>query len=58
MYPPHPYQVFLQLGVTKADGYDPPKNAPDFRETLGYTQRWLRDNQEKYRIQRFDAGSK
>lgn len=58
MYPSHPYRVFLQLGVTKTEGYDPPKNAPDFRETLGYTQRWLRDNQEKYRIQRFSAGSK
>ena len=57
-YPPHPYRVFLQLGVTKTDGYDPPKNSPDFRDTLKYTQSWLRDNQEKYRIQRFDAGSK
>jgi RNA polymerase sigma factor (sigma-70 family) len=54
-YPTHPYQVFLQLGVTKADGYDPPKNAPDFRDTLRYTQNWLRDNQEKYRIQRFTS---
>ena len=58
IYPPHPYRIFLQLGVTKTDGYDPPKNAPDFRETLKYTQSWLRDNQEKYRIQRFSAGSK
>jgi hypothetical protein len=58
MYPPHPYRVFLQLGATRTDGYDPPKNAPDFRETLRYTQNWLRDNQEKYRIQRFSAGSK
>jgi hypothetical protein len=58
MYPPHPYRLFLQLGVTKTDGYDPPKNAPDFRETLRYTQNWLRDNQENYRIQRFSAGSK
>src|SRR5262249_23930638 len=57
-YPSHPYQVFLQLGVTKADGYDPPKNAPDTRDTIRYTQNWLRDNQEKYRIQRFSAGSK
>lgn len=56
MYPPHPYHVFLRLGVTKADGYDPPTN--DNRDTLKYTQSWLRDNQEKYRIQRFWAGSK
>jgi hypothetical protein len=57
IYPPHPYRVFLQLGVTRTDGYDPPKN-PAIREPLGYTERWLRDNQEKYRIQRFSAGSK
>jgi len=57
-YPTHPYRLFLQLGVTKTDGYDPPKNAPDFRDTLRYTQSWLRDNQEKYLIQRFSAGSK
>jgi hypothetical protein len=58
MYPPHPYRLFLRLGVTKTDGYDPPKNVPDFRDTLRYTQNWLRDNQEKYRIQRLSAGSK
>jgi len=58
IYPPHPYRVFLQLGVIRTDGYDPPNKAPDFREPLGYTQRWLRDNQEKYRIRRFSAGSK
>jgi hypothetical protein len=52
-YPPHPYKVFLQLGVTKTDGYEPPAKAPDIRETLKYTQNWLRDNQETYRIQRF-----
>ena len=52
-YPPHPYRVFLELGVKKADGYGPPANAPDFRDTLRYTQTWIRDNQEKYRIQRF-----
>jgi uncharacterized protein (TIGR03067 family) len=57
-YPSHPYQVFLQLGVTKASGYDPPTKSPDSRDTLRYTQNWLRDNQEKYRIQRFSAGSK
>ena len=54
-YPWHPYWIFLQLGVTKADGYDPPIKAPDFRDTLRYTQNWLRDNQQKYRIQRFTS---
>jgi RNA polymerase sigma-70 factor (ECF subfamily) len=54
-YPSHPYQVFLQLGVTKADGYDPPIKAPDSQDILRYTQNWLRDNQEKYRIQRFTS---
>lgn len=56
-YPPHPYRVFLQLGVKKTDGYDPPTNGPDFRDTLRYAQGWIRDNREKYRIQRF-ASSK
>jgi hypothetical protein len=58
IYPPHPYRIFLQLGVAKKDGYEPPINAPDFRETLTYTQGWIRNNQEKYRIQRFSAGAK
>ena len=58
IYPPHPYRIFLQLGVAKKDGFEPPINAPDFRETLGYTQSWLRDNQEKYRIKRVTASSK
>ena len=53
MYPGHPYRVFLELGVKKADGYDPPANPTEFRHTFPYTQRWIRDNQEKYRIQRF-----
>jgi hypothetical protein len=56
-YPPHPYRVFLQLGVKKTDGYDPPTNAPDFRDTLRYTQTWIQDNQDKYCIKRF-ASSK
>ena len=52
-YPPHPYRVFLQLDVTKTDGYDPPTFGKHTNATLGYTQRWLRDNQDKYRIKRF-----
>jgi hypothetical protein len=45
------------LGVTGTDGYDPPKNAPDVRDTLRYTQKWLQDHQEKYRIQRFSQAA-
>ena len=52
-YPPHPYRVFLELGVKKADGYDPPANPSDDRDTLRYTHTWLRDHQEKYRIKCF-----
>lgn len=55
-YPPHPYRVFLELRVKKSDGYEPPVNPPDVRDTLRYTQTWLRDNQEKYRIQQFVIG--
>lgn len=54
-YPPHPYRVFMQLGVTKSDGYEPPAKATEVRETLEYTHKWLRNNQEQYRIKRFSA---
>jgi hypothetical protein len=56
VYPAHPYHVFQQLGVTKADGYEPPTS--DERDTLAATQQWLRDNQEKYTVKRLTPQSK
>ncbi len=49
---PAPNQLFQRLGVTRKDGFDPVLGT-------GYqagVQAWLRDNAEKYRIQRYVAG--
>jgi hypothetical protein len=55
LYPPHPYHVFSSLGVTKADGYDPPNDPAELAAKLKYTQNWLRENQAKFRIQRLES---
>jgi hypothetical protein len=54
VYPPHPYRLFQRLGVTKADGYDPPAVA-DNQTTLDATLKWLRDNEGKYAVMRSEA---
>ena len=56
-YPPHPDRLFQQLGVSKADGYDPPA-ADDIRDTFAATEKWLRDNQEKYAVKRIVVKAK
>jgi len=56
VYPPHPYDLFQQLGVTKADGYQPPTG--DMRDTLAATQKWLVDNQGKYKVKGLTPKSK
>jgi hypothetical protein len=56
VYPAHPYHLFQQLGVTKADGYEPPTS--DLRDTLAATQKWLLDHQEKYRVERLTLTAK
>lgn len=48
---PAPSQLFQQLGVTKADGFAPPPGG-NYQAAI---QAWLRDNVQKYRIQRFVA---
>jgi hypothetical protein len=45
-----PLQVFQSLGLTDKDGWTPPKDFAEFRPAA---QKWLKDNAEKYRIQRF-----
>jgi hypothetical protein len=50
-YPPHPYSLFQQLGVTNKDEYDPPTD--DERKTFAATQRWLLTHQETYSVKRF-----
>jgi hypothetical protein len=49
-YPPHPYRLFQRLDVTRADGYDPP--AGETVKAFEATQKWLRDNAEKYVVKR------
>jgi hypothetical protein len=55
-YPPHPSQLFQQLGVTKKDDYDPPTD--DGRKTDVATKRWLVDHQETYSVKRFTLKSR
>jgi hypothetical protein len=54
VYPPHPYRLFQRLGVTKADGYDPPAVA-EIQTTLNATLKWLQDNEGKYAVKRSEA---
>jgi hypothetical protein len=45
-----PQQAFLQLGLTDKDGWTQPK---DFNQLPDAAKAWLKDNADKYRIQRF-----
>jgi hypothetical protein len=47
-------QLFSQLGVTAKDGFQPQPNVP-YQESA---RAWLRDNVEKYRIQRIVAADR
>lgn len=47
-----PASLFLRLGVTAKDGFTQPK---DFKELPDAAKKWLKDNADKYRIQRFVA---
>jgi hypothetical protein len=50
----HPQELFLQLGLQPADGWNmPPRFSP--QELNRLAQNWLRDNAEKYCIKRFVA---
>jgi hypothetical protein len=50
-----PQQAFLQLGLTDKDGWAQPK---DFNDLPDAARKWLKDNAEKYRIQRFVSEKK
>ena len=45
-----PQTMFYRLGVTAADGWTQPK---DFKQFPEAAKKWLTDNADKYRIQRF-----
>jgi hypothetical protein len=46
----NPQAVFFRLNLTEKDGWKQPKN---FQQTPQAAKAWLKDNAEKYRIQRF-----
>jgi len=52
MFQPNPMNLFYRLGITEKDGWAPPPGG----NPQAAMQTWLRDNAEKYRIQRFVAG--
>ncbi len=49
----HPWNLFLQLGLKKEDGWELPRNVRDQKEVHQAAQGWLAKNAESYRIQRF-----
>ena len=51
---PHPAQLFQRLGVTAKDGLTVVAGA----NYNAAAQQWVRDNVEKYRIQRYVAEGK
>jgi hypothetical protein len=49
---PNPMRLFQRLGVTAKDGFITPPASGDYGSAV---QTWVRDNAEKYRIQRYVA---
>lgn len=50
-----PQSVFYRLGLTPKDGWTQPK---DYKQTAEEAKKWLKDNADKYRIERFVADKK
>jgi hypothetical protein len=51
----NPQNVFFRLNLTPQDGWTPPADATQFADEA---KKWLKDNTEKYRIQRYVAEKK
>ena len=51
----NPQNVFFRLGLTAKDGWNQPK---DIKELPQAAKAWLKDNADKYRIERFVAEKK
>ena len=49
---PHPFEIFGQLGVNQSHGYTPPMQIRDQNDLAKAMQTWLRDNSEKFRIEK------
>jgi hypothetical protein len=52
---PTPNELFFKLGLTEADGWKAPVAETEFPTAA---KRWLKDNADKYRIQRWVVGEK
>jgi len=50
-----PQMSFFQLGLTEKDGWKPPQ---DGKELEAAAKKWLKDNADKYRVQKFVADKK
>src|ERR1700738_5017845 len=50
-----PDKAFAQLGLTDKDGWAQPADFKDYPEAA---KKWLKENADKYRIQRFVADEK
>jgi hypothetical protein len=50
-----PLNSFFQLGLTEKDGWKPPQ---DGKELEAAAKKWLKDNADKYRIQKFVVETK
>ena len=55
MWQTTPQNLFFRLGLTPQDGWNPPEDPKKLPEMA---KKWLRDNSDSYRIQRFVAGKK
>lgn len=53
---PNPTQIFYQLGITAKDGWMQPRGARNQKDITDAMRTWLRENAERYRIQRFVGG--
>jgi hypothetical protein len=54
-FPMSPLQSFFQLGLTEKDGWKSPQAPKDWPDAA---KKWLKDNADKYRVQKFVADKK
>ncbi len=55
LFQANPQNLFMRLGLTAKDGWTQPK---DFKQFPELAKKWLKDNGDKYRVQRFVAPEK
>jgi hypothetical protein len=52
-FPLTPQNTFSSLALQAKDGWTPPKDIRDAKDFADAAKKWLKDNADKYRIQRF-----